>query len=512
MKLALAFARPSAILWLMILLAGVIHLTSARWHIRYGGFNTDEGFYAIATRAVAQGEMPYRDFGFTQTPLVLYANALPLQLAGFGLFSQRAINGLWGAIALALAATWLARRTRPGWALAFAGLFSLSAPWMYFIHLGKTYGFTTLLVTVASWAFLAMDRGPRRNFVLGILAVLGVGTRLPAAPFFGMLWLLGLWPGGRPTVRETVAAFAGVVATALVVILPFWLSAPEAVRFWIFDFHRESVPLKDWHVAWTDIASLAPAVWVLAAAGIFSAIRQHCWAAPETGVILAALVTLAANLLPGGAYQEYGVPFLLPLAMASVALVYDGFSAEKKIGAAALAGVVLAAHFFTGPLLLSNEAAVRCGTLSQWLPPHAPAYNRELPTQLDAARQVVERSLAPIAPFIGPNLILAAETGRFVPRVLRMGPFSFTVEIPPERAARLHLATHEQLDAWFADPSVTVLGFFRRHQLNYAWSMPSFDQLRPEFHAQWFAPVFRDFVTAYASGEFLILVRKNPRP
>ena len=192
--------------WLVVALAAGLHVASAAWHVGFGGMNSDEGFYAVATRAVAQGEVPYRDFGFSQPPLVLYANCLPLSAVGFGLFAQRAVNGLWAALALALAARWLAGRTRWEWGVALAVGFSLSAPWMYFIHLGKTYGFTTLLVMLAAWAFLTLRAGPRRNAVLGVLAALGVGTRLGTAPFFGLLWLLALWPGRRATAREVLAA------------------------------------------------------------------------------------------------------------------------------------------------------------------------------------------------------------------------------------------------------------------------------------------------------------------
>ena len=506
-------ASPGLVVALAVVVVAIVHLASARWHVRYGSLNADEGFYAIATRSVANGEMPYRDFGFTQPPLVLYTNALPLRFAGFGLFQQRAVNGLWAALALALAAWWLARRTRPAWGLGLALVFSLSAPWMYFIHLGKTYGVTTLLAMLAAWAFLALRPGPRRNFTLGVLAALGVGARLPAAPFFGVLWLLALCPGRRPRVREGLAALGGVALAGAIVGLPFWLADRDAMKFWVVDFHRASVPLKDWSLTWREIAALAPAVWLLGALALGVVVGRRRFAARETGVLLAAGAALAANLLPGGVYEEYGVPFLLPLAAAAAALVYDECQTRKNAIAMALATTLAAAQLLTAPLSSGNARRSRSGTASAWLTPHAPPYNFLLPAQLAAARRVVETSLAPGAPFIGPNIILAAETGRSVPPPLRMGPFSFTVEIPPDQAARLHLATHEVLDEWFARRDVTLLAFFKRRELNYGWSMPSFDQLREDFHLQWFAPIRRDFATAYGSGDdFLLLVRKPAAP
>jgi 4-amino-4-deoxy-L-arabinose transferase-like glycosyltransferase len=489
-----------------------IHLVSAGWHVLFGALNADEGFYAVATRAVAQGEMPYRDFGFTQPPLVLYANALPMRLLGFGLFEQRVVNGLWAAAALGLAAVWLLRRAHPAWALALLLLFSLSAPWMYFIHLGKTYAVTTALGMLASWVFLAMRNLPRRNFLLGLLAALGVASRLPAAPFFGVLWLFALWPNGEVVFRKTMAAIGGVVLGLAVTALPIWLASPEAFRFWIFDFQRISVPLKHWHLLWQEIAALAPAVWLLGLLAFAIVVFRHRLLTRESGVILAATAALLPNLLLSGVYEEYGIPFLLPLATAAIALISDELRARSARPLLVFGfGVgLLIAQLVITPVLFYNELPQRRGTVSRWLPYNAPPYNRELPRQLAISRQLVDESLPPSAPFIGPNLILAAETGRVVPPELRMGSFSVTDEMPPAQAARLHLATREQLSQWFVRSDVTVISFFERPILNYDWSMPSFTPMHEAARLAWIKPLSRDFTVAFREGDFLLLIRKRP--
>ena len=505
--------RISAKWWAGSLLIVGVYLAGARWHIYHGAQNTDEGFYAVATRAVAQGEMPYRDFGFTQPPLVLYANSLPLRLIGFGLFQQRVVNGVWAALALGLAAGWLAGRTRAAWGWGLGLLFATSAPWMYFIHLGKTYGLTTLLAMLAALAFLRLPAGPRRNFVLGVLAVLGVGTRLPAAPFFGTLWLLALWPGRRPTGREVLTAFFGLAMAAAVVVLPFGLAAPEAAWFWTVDFHRLSLPSNTWRLDWRELVALAPAVWLLGGMALVVVAARRRLLTREAGVIMASGVALAANLLPTGVYEEYGVPFLLPLATASAALVADELRRHRRAAAWALTGGLVAAQLLTAPALYYNLRPERRGTASAWLTPRAPDYDPALPAELAGARRVVEAALAPDAPFIGPNLILAAETGRPVPPELRMGPFACTDEMPPERAARLHLAARAQVEAWFARPNVKLLALFKLWNLDYGWSMPSFATTSDESRAADYARLQRDFDVAYRDGTFLLAVRKpEPKP
>lgn len=503
-----ALMKTPVVCGLAVVLTVSVYLVSAYWHVFHGALNTDEGFYAVATRAVAQGEMPYRDFGFTQPPLLLYANSLPLSVTGFGLFAQRIVNGLWALIALGLAALWLSWQTRPGWALALVLFVALSSPWMYFIHLGKTYGFSTLLVMLGAWAFLRLNPGGRRNFILGFLAILGVGTRLPTAPYFGLLWLLALWPGRPPSLKECLAAVAGVLLGCCIVVVPFWLVAGDAAWFWVFEFHQISVPQKSWHLKWQEIATLAPAAWIAGALAVGTVALRGRWADRRTGVLGAAGAALALNLLPGGVYEEYGVPFLLPLAMTAAALLYDEGKSRRRGAVVGLALILFAAQLLTAPGLFYDVLPQRRGTVSAWLPYNAPAYNPLLPAQLAAARGLVEQSLAKEALFIGPNLILAAETGRPVPAGLRMGPFAFTNEMPPEQAARLHLVTQVQLDEWFCDPHVTVLGFFPNSRLNYSWSMPSFELLPDNYRRDRFARLQQDFSVRFVEGDFFLLVRK----
>jgi hypothetical protein len=471
----------------------------------YGSMNADEGFYAIASRSVAQGEIPYRDFGFPQPPLALYANAPILRLIGFGLFAQRTVNGFWAAMALAIAAVWLGRRAGLWLGVGLAISFSLSATWMYFVHLGKTYGLSTLLVMLGAWTFLSMRAGPRRNFTLGTLGALGICTRLPIAPFFAVLLLIALLPDRLPTLREVFAAIGGLAFTALAI--PFWITAPVASKFWLFDLHRLSLLRRDWHLSCADIISLAPATWLLTGSALVVVVLRRRWCSREFGIILAAGGALAVNLLPSGVYEEYGVPFLLPLSMVAIALLFDDLKHQKILSVAAVT-VVIAVQLCAAPLL--NSIGSRHAEIpSCWLSTNAPPYNHSLPGQLATASRIVQKFLAADAPFIGSNIILAAETGRAVPAELRMGPFSFTVEFPAAQAGQLHLVTHELLDKWFARPDVTVLAFFQRPELNYGWTIPAFGRLRPEFYQQWFTPALKNFEPAYETqDDFLILVRK----
>ncbi len=509
-----ASPRRRTILWVAAGVLAAAYAALAAFHVAYGAMNVDEGFYAAAARAVWQGEMPYRDFGFTQPPLVAYVNAPALALTGFGLFPQRAVNGVWGALAVLLAVRLVHRRAGAGAALTLAAIFTFAPGWHYFVHLGKTYGLTSLLVMAMAAVYVELKPGWRKSAALSVLAVLGVACRLPAAPFFGVLWLAALWDGGRPTRRGAGIALAALAACAAIVSLPFLVAAPEQTRFWIYDFHRLSVPHKQWRVQWNDVAGLAPAVWLVAimAAGFRARVRP-AWRQPELAVAAAALGALAANLLPRGAYQEYGVPFLLPLAAAALILL------EPAVSAFAAPRRCLAA----GALLLVSVALIPVVDWGQLTPPQrrfpsvllpatAPPYDFDLPQSIAAARTAVRRLLPPGQPFVGPAILLAVEADRPIPRRYRMGAFSCTGDYDAEKADRLHLATFPEFMQQVRDPGVPMIGYYTTPKFNFAWSAPSLVFQPPEVFVPLQTILQSDFVVVHVDRNFVVAARRTALP
>jgi hypothetical protein len=139
-------------------------------------------------------------------------------------------------------------------------------------------------------------------------------------------------------------------------------------------------------------------------------------------------------------------------------------------------------------------------------------YDFELKARLTRACGLVEQLVPPSAPLLGPNIILAAETGRDVPRNARMGPFSTTAEFSADEAQRLHLLTYSELQAWLADPKVTLLAFFTTPRANYAWSVPSF-KLQPREDAEkWLEILRRNFVIVQQDQHFLLVARPSALP
>lgn len=498
--------------WLVhsaLVLTVLFYLGLAGFHVAFGAVNVDEGFYAVAARAVWEGEVPYRDFGFTQTPLVCYVNGVAMGLTRFGLFEQRIVNGGWALLALLLGVRLVTRRGGLPQGVLFLTMFALTPAWLYFVHLGKTYGLLGLVVMAAVTVFMDWAPGWKRAVGLSVLAVIGVGCRLPSAPFFGLLWLWALAEGGFAFRRAGVAV-AALGFTAAGLLLPFHLLAPEQARFWVVDFHRISVPLRDWRVGWEQIVALSPAVWGLLVAGVvvgLSARRPR--PLRELGVVLAAMVALAVNLLPSGAYEEYGIPFLPPLAVAALRLLQPVLTGWSRVRLGLLAVGLLLLPLVIIPALFWRHREPEQRAFPQlWVPLHTRPYNFELPGNVRRAREAVAARLPPGQPFYGAAVILAVEAGRPVPRRLRMGAFTVTADYPPETADRLHLMTYPELIMDMRRPEVTVFGLHGQAVFNYAWSVPSFRYQAAEERRHLTLASDRYFHPAYLDGDFVVMVRR----
>jgi hypothetical protein len=492
----------------------LVHLFSAAFHVYCGAMNADEGFYAIAARSVMEGDLPYRDFGYTQLPLVPYINGPVLSVIGYGLFEQRWLNGLWGVLALGFLLHWVGRRASWPVALAAVASFTLSPAWMHYIHLGKTYAVTSLVVAAAAWVFVTRPGGWRKQCLLGVLGVIGVGSRLPSAPFFAVLWLAAFWHDGPPRGRTLWAGLLGVGLPTLALFGPFYLLAPAASHFWMFDFHALSVPFRTWPTEPEHVAGAAPVWWAaLAILLVAIAVRRQLPVSRDSVVVVAAIAALLPNLLPRGVYVEYAIPFLVPLAGGVAVELHRLAITWSTRGKLALVTALAAAHLAVIPVFaLASGRASDLASWNAWLPANIPPYELDLRTRLTRAVGLVRQLVPPNQPLLGPNIILAAETGRAVPRAARMGPFSTTAEYDAATARRLNLLTYPEIHAWLADPQVTLLAFFTTPRVNYAWSVPSF-KLQPREEAeQWLGVLRRDFVIVQQDPNFLLVARPGALP
>lgn len=490
--------------------AGFAYLAIAGWHVLANGTNADEGFYAIAARSVWEGDLPYRDFGYTQFPLYPYINGAIMQVIGFGLFEQRLANAGWALLTIGLGALILHRQDRSGWALLFVILFAFSVSWMHYLHIGKTYALVAFFSMGAAWLWLGDQSAKTKVWGIALLGTLAVGSRLPAAPFFGLLWLAAVVELARQDARSLPGPLALSIATPFILVAPFFLVAIDQAKFWTWDWFVESVPLRQFRVGWAEGMALAPALVLLLAGAIWSAIRLS--RPPPRAWVLAssALIAVLLNIGRDGAYAEYGVMFLPVFALGLVLCLPESLSGGLDRHRALLGGGLVAINV-AAPFAL-QWAAIPETRRSSWqvfAPPQAAEYEPALFSRMQTASAWVRQYLPADHSLWGPKIILAAETGRPVHPANRMGPFSASSDFAPERAEELNLLHLAQIEAQLRDPAVPLLAFSTVNKFNYLWSVPSFNALEGRDPEKWLSLLREEFLVVYEDRDFLIFVRKS---
>jgi len=450
----------------------------AGFYMQRGPMNSDEGFYAMAARCVMEGRLPYRDFAYTQMPLLPYLNGLAMSVTGFGLAAQRGINMLWGAVGLLTLAVAL-RRHLEAWEPALLAGFAVSvSPWFaFFTAYGKSYAAAGALCAGCIATLLWGGSVIRRAVVFAILGTLASGCRLHLAlPVAVMALLLAMQAPNRRS-RWTVLGICGAVP--LLVFVPFILAAPAAFAFFNWKYHLASSFDRDWYQRLVEWWAVAPGAWVLLGAGLCGAATlwaRRLWA--ELGLLLAGMLAVAATMIPKSAYGENAVPLAGLAAAAGVIALWRG----EEMGRCAFRHVfwLLPLLVFLQPLPSTGQGgpagaslrhyafAVLTGRWQGWSAPERTA------TDVEAIGRFLRLHVAKDREVLTPITIVAVEAGRRVTPGTEMGMFSAMGPGREEEAAKLHLTTlallTERVQARIPGAIVRIRG---NANWNFRWEVPS---------------------------------------
>lgn len=273
-------SRPSLLAWLALL--GV-----CAFFVIYRIVNLDEGWYLWAARLVYRGELLYRDFTYTQTPLLPYVYGPGLRVLGEGLYQGRVITAGF-ALVMALAAVAITRLRIPasGDSGATSGmqggifLLLLLASSLYIIAYytySATYALSGALLLGLLWTAGAPPRprlaGTGWAAATGALLALGIAARLSLVAVLPpvLFYLLWRYPGRR----RAIGGYFGVAFVAILAATcgPFLFIAPENMVYDIFGFHVDRVLRWDWHLQKIG-RTLVQTMWDL---GLLVAVNGGLW-------------------------------------------------------------------------------------------------------------------------------------------------------------------------------------------------------------------------------------------
>lgn len=294
--------------------------------------NIDEGIFISAAQRVFDGEQPYRDFPFSQAPMLPYFYALAPTVFGSALMGARLFSWIAGLTGMT-AILWLARRVAGDLAAVITLLVTFATLPVISVGMAvrsQSIGIPLLLLGVAS---LALARKGIWGFSLApSLLLWATGVRLTNALVFAAVCLWVVWRLRRkPSQLAGVGALVG--AQALLIGLPI-LRAPADAFFHLvtaqlsrggrFGYAVELSLLGEINrkfVAYTDLTADA---WLLllltiplVAAGLRSGYRgwrpqlTQPMGDPRTAIfslLCLGLLAFAPHWLLGNAFLEYLLP------------------------------------------------------------------------------------------------------------------------------------------------------------------------------------------------------------
>lgn len=302
------------------------------------GLNPDEGFYPLAARLVWEGKIPYRDFLFSQGPLIPYIYGWIAGLHPQSLVAMRFVSVALGAATVFLWGWFLfsLRSLSPGVAFWTFLVILLNPYWIAWHSIVKTFAFADFLISVAIIClYHGFQRGRARwyagaGLALGLLAS-SRSLYGPVLPFT-LVWLALLdWKAVERNFRRTWAYLAGVVCGAVPLLLNF-AADPDTFIFDNFRYrriidtglHAPTLQVLLNKIGGLELALKRPffeVLSILVLAGIISLLelrkkKENPWSRQDYQffllVFLMMLVYTGTSLIPIPAWSEYFEAPLLP--------------------------------------------------------------------------------------------------------------------------------------------------------------------------------------------------------
>lgn len=475
--------KPPVFAMVLICAIMAVYCLLAFHYINHGELNADEGFYALAAKKVMAGELPYRDFGYSQTPLLPYVNGFFMKIVGFGFIEQRFVNAFWGFATLALLISYFFVYQQ-SWPFLWAALLVAMSPhWVRYVCLGKSYAAAGFFLTLTTCGLMIAWRFPVQLMITIAGGVLAIGCRLTTAPVIFLLWAVFLWQrkSGKERVISAIAMFAG----CLLFFLPFYLVSPENFIFWNLGYHLEAVTDRRGWLSFYEHLLLAPGVMLFVIAGLFYlAWHRENLRSQNSGILFAIVAGVMIHLGLQSSYGENSTPFMAAGAMSAALLLYPSKWFRYTLVIALFTPIL----YFYASLPQTNEKITQ--DIRQ--------------TAAFVAARVPENGK-----ILTPFPIIAVEADRDVFPGMEMGKFAITAEIEQERARRLGLMPHEDMIQLISagKPDALVLHSFPSNW-NFAWSAPSLMPLDEGRLQNFKQTVLANYQVAFKNETFAVLLRK----
>jgi len=433
-------------------------------NLLFGDLNHDEGWYLYAAQNVARGNVPYRDFFFTQGSVMPYFYAVFSKLwSPFGVIGGRVFTLLLGFLG-AFLASWLAAKNFPRgqrlapWIITFA-LTACSVYHSYFTTIPKTYALSSLLLILAC-LLLSRLQSRAAVFFAGLLFALATATRVSmgAGALAAGIWLL--FQHRRMPWQWLLFATGGIIGL-LACFGPFWLVARDQ---WVFanTFHAE----RDGGGVMFIVGSAARLVRgyfplsIACVLAVFLEVRNRI---PSTALggprqpsmaidnyrnislwLSVAFAILLLQLLSPFPYDDYQVP-VMPLIAAAAAtslcktinneqLTINNKKTLSLVHCSLLISILAALHAISSP------------NVQSWFFIRQDRFWPVMKSEPDVLKLTrVARSIPPGFLLLTQDAYLAVAGQHRLPQGFEMGPFGYFTNMSDNWAERYHVLNKNRL-------------------------------------------------------------------
>jgi 4-amino-4-deoxy-L-arabinose transferase-like glycosyltransferase len=423
----------------------------------------DEGYYALAGRAMLAGQVPYRDFFLPQLPLGPLAYGIVSAAFGPGLMPLR-----FFAAACALGTTWLVERAARDLAGTRAGLVAVvllvthSLFWEWAATI-KTFPLALLFGTAALALCARGSATPRRMFVAGAFAGLAVGARALSLPIAASVVAAPFFISHDSAARLRLALFAGAgVGVALLPIAVVASLDPGAFYFDNIGYHALRSPGEGLVKDLPQKLGVARAVFL----SPLGANRPDATGIQTTALFVAAILAVRSyRRQRDSAAFAVAAPFGLAAALLAVTSLIPSPTWSQYFAACVPPASVLAASLLARE---SPRGVLSSLLLAAYVAVSVPAFHSRLVAQpglfRPAAFDAVARSLDEVSP---PGVPVAAHEPAYLvasrrsPLLEAMNPYArrFSLRLSGAERRRYRLFTEPEFcDAILRSRATFVAG------------------------------------------------------
>ena len=398
-----------------------------------GALNQDEGWYIYASRMVAHGFMPYRDFAFTQGPVMpIVYSAFDWVWSLWGVVGARFLTLVFGFCGIVLAAQ-MASRLAPKRMASLSGVITLlllgcTLYHVYFLTIPKTYALASLFMILGFYFLSIIVRPPALvlklkpemfAFFAAVAFSFSAGTRISTILVMAVVWLWFLFAREW---RNLIAFSAGAIIALFLIYGSFMLDPLS--REGLIAAQRYHAQRGGFDLVWV-VGSVSRLVrWytpLFIVLGLAFACGGFITKDRPFGKVLflSPLAVFLAQLAAPFPYEDYQVTLMALFAIyASVkfSVAVDRGEIREKVAILAVLGLSFATSFGS-PLI---EKWMTNGQDRFW------TIKKEKPEVLQLRE--ISKEIEALDPggktLLTQDLYIAIETGRMVPRGLEMGPFS----------------------------------------------------------------------------------------